>query len=445
MHSVRWTTWNAKKQFFFSLHSIRTQLVAVVAFLAILLAVVSATFATHTEMEVAQETREDNAIRVVETLAMSLRNYVVFSDNKSLYQLICNVIKKQGGDYIIVDLRDSSGLVFQDFLNGTDPSVMPKDLLDQAHISQKLQIVHFKERIHVALPVDGPDGSAGVMMAGWALPTYWSVLKTKLFQMLCAVLPVVLFGYLIILFISRRFIEPLKTLTDAAERISKGDLDVEIKTNGQGEIGQLSVAFKSMAETVSQNIKTMEKQAREDFLTELPNRAAFEVHLDKALESLGHTTSSLAIVFIDVDHFKRINDTLGHAQGDLLLVRVTEILKDAIDQVTRKSDGSVLSRFGGDEFTLMLPNVGSRARVLQIAKAIYKALEEPVDLTGFKYPMSVSMGAAFFGEHGEDAATLMRCADLAMYHSKRNGRGQCSFFSEEMAGDLDTVPALKAV
>jgi diguanylate cyclase len=153
-----------------------------------------------------------------------------------------------------------------------------------------------------------------------------------------------------------------------------------------------------------------------DQLTGLPNRSMFLDRLDRAVLKAERNNAGLAVAFIDVDHFKAVNDSKGHAAGDKLLQEVAQRLRDSV----RRSDTA--ARLSGDEFIAVLEEVHSEADVTRIAAHIRKAMAEPVDLSGHAHHISLSIGFALYPQHGNDAESLLKAADEAMYAAKRSGR-----------------------
>lgn len=170
-------------------------------------------------------------------------------------------------------------------------------------------------------------------------------------------------------------------------------------------------------------------QAYHDLLTRLPNRALFKDRLELAITHARRGNQKLAVMFLDLDRFKVINDTLGHAMGDRLLQAVTHRLERCL----RKGD--TLSRFGGDEFTLLLPSIRSHEDARQIAKKLIKALRSPFQLGEHEVFVGVSIGISIFPEAGETMDNLIQNADIAMYHVKAKGKDGYRFYSESMSID----------
>ncbi len=173
-----------------------------------------------------------------------------------------------------------------------------------------------------------------------------------------------------------------------------------------------------------EQIKALEYQALHDALTGLPNRALLADRLQHAILSAQRNQTSLALLLTDLDHFKEINDTLGHHHGDLILKQVARRMRDLV----RSSD--TVARLGGDEFAILLPTADQN-HARQVAEKIIQAVEQPFELEGQNFVLGASIGIALFPDHGDDGHTLLRCADVAMYSAKRKRRGYAIYQSEQ--------------
>ena len=166
--------------------------------------------------------------------------------------------------------------------------------------------------------------------------------------------------------------------------------------------------------------------AHHDVLTGLENRVALNARLEQQLASARRHREPAAVLFIDLDHFKKINDSLGHAAGDKLLVGAAERMKDLLRDV------DTLARLGGDEFIIVLAGPLTPDSVTGVAVRLVESLSQPYQLNGHTAHSGASVGVALFPDDGEDAATLIRHADMAMYAAKREGRNNFQFFSPAM-------------
>ena len=169
------------------------------------------------------------------------------------------------------------------------------------------------------------------------------------------------------------------------------------------------------------------RQAHYDPLTQLPNRALFRDRLSQELAAAATGLTRGALMYVDLDHFKRVNDSLGHSAGDQLLSIVAHRLKACT------KEGDTVARLGGDEFTVLLRNVGDAETVRQIADRIIRSLALPASLGGRDYQMRASVGVTMFPDDGTDLEDIIRQSDLAMYRAKAQGRGRAIFFEREMA------------
>ena len=170
----------------------------------------------------------------------------------------------------------------------------------------------------------------------------------------------------------------------------------------------------------------MENLAFYDSLTGLANRRLFRDRLEKAITLAQRSQSSVALLFLDMDQFKRVNDTLGHDAGDELLKTVASRLRECI------RDSDTVSRIGGDEFTILLTEIHSPSDVVPVAEKILQRLAQPIRVAENEVSTSVSIGITLTPEDSLDANTLMKNADMAMYRAKELGRNTYQFFSEEM-------------
>ncbi|PLX94201.1 MAG: hypothetical protein C0619_03355 [Desulfuromonas sp.] len=200
-----------------------------------------------------------------------------------------------------------------------------------------------------------------------------------------------------------------------------------------GRIGTDSRGLFKRTHCILNNI-TEQKQAEQriqqlayyDALTSLPNRALLQDRLNQVLAQAGRDGRQAGIMFLDLDRFKRINDTLGHVVGDQLL----KIVAARLSQCIRKTD--TVARLGGDEFVILLSSVNRIQDVTTIARKVLEVLSDPVNLNGQEVFGSGSIGIALYPIDGTDESTLLRNADTAMYVAKERGRNTYQFYSEEM-------------
>ncbi len=175
-----------------------------------------------------------------------------------------------------------------------------------------------------------------------------------------------------------------------------------------------------------------------DTLTELPNRRLFLEQLATAISAAERRKEKLCLMFIDLDHFKEVNDSFGHLVGDELLRQAAKRIKDCVrvtDLVAvaaSKESSNKVARLAGDEFTVLLCEVSMLGNVAVIAQRLIDAFNVPFELKGYEVYISVSIGIAWYPADGADVQTLIQHADIAMYHAKEEGRNNFKFFDEKM-------------
>jgi diguanylate cyclase (GGDEF)-like protein len=242
----------------------------------------------------------------------------------------------------------------------------------------------------------------------------WQRLYDSWLQLSVAVLLVTLVASA---WLGRSIASPVSRLALFARRIEAGDYAAPPVMGRGDEIGQLADAFSHMSEAIATREAHISELAYRDALTGLPNRAFFTERLQDGVTAAGKCGEPLAVLTLDMDRFKMVNDALGHDLGDLLLIevgkRLRQTLRDSRDQVVR---------LGGDEFAVLLPGADA-CMACSVAMRIADALDRPMSLEGQIIDVSASMGISSFPEHGTDVQALMRHADVAMYQAKRHNSG----------------------
>ncbi|MDY0073328.1 MAG: EAL domain-containing protein [Thauera sp.] len=273
-------------------------------------------------------------------------------------------------------------------------------------------------------------------------------------------------------YLRREILRPIRSLARTSQAIAAGALDVRVPQVADDEIGALSRAFNDMADTQQRTLESLAgqnlalekarseledrvrlrtadlarindelrkqmraraaseqeiwRQANFDVLTGLPNRRMFRERLEREMRSALRLNSKLALLFIDLDRFKEVNDTFGHELGDKLLHEAARRITACI----RETD--TVARLGGDEFTLILVNLRNADDCRRIADKIIEALGAPFKLGEQAAFVSASIGITIFPDDGKNIETLMNNADQAMYSAKAAGRNQACFFTPTM-------------
>ena len=192
----------------------------------------------------------------------------------------------------------------------------------------------------------------------------------------------------------------------------------------------LGVALGLSLETLRQK-QTIRHLAYHDGLTNLPNRMLFEDRLSVALAKVRRTKQPLAVMFMDMDRFKVVNDTVGHALGDRLLKNIAERLVGLL------RDGDTVARVGGDEFTFLLAEGTGLVEAEQIAKRVLDGCRRPWPIDAHEFHVTASIGIAMYPTDGEEAESLIRNADAAMYRAKQQDRDGYQFYAPDMNSNIE--------
>jgi diguanylate cyclase (GGDEF)-like protein len=289
--------------------------------------------------------------------------------------------------------------------------------------------------------------------------------RDKLYLITAAGIAVVLLATFVGLGIAGRIARPLRDLKSSVERIAAQDYEARVAITSHDEIGLLGSAFNKMAEDLNashaelvEHKRELEKRVAErtqeldesntllqqevsqhqlaaeraeylasyDSLTTLPNRSMFSKLLNQAIRLACRDEKQLAVLFVDLDRFKNINDTLGHDAGDLLLQEVGKRLQGCL------RDSDTVARLGGDEFVVLLPALHDGADAEVVARKILAATSKSFVAFGQEFRVTASVGVSTYPRDGEDEQSLMKNADIAMYQAKEDGKNHFQFYSVQM-------------
>ncbi|MDB6014008.1 MAG: hypothetical protein JWL65_6258 [Gammaproteobacteria bacterium] len=238
---------------------------------------------------------------------------------------------------------------------------------------------------------------------------------------------------------------PVRRLTVAIRSMTSGNRDARAPRGGSAEIDELAESFNTMADHISsaeaqlrahqvelerhvaERTRQLHHLAHHDPLTQLPNRRQLSARLANALMRAKASNQRIALLFVDVDNFKSINDTLGHNFGDRVLQGIARRLQGAAG-----GGAGLLARLGGDEFTVLIEDVKSVEEVESRAAAIVTTLQHPLTIDGRALSTSASVGASLYPDHADDAEGLLRAADVALFRAKELGRNRFALYKVEL-------------
>ena len=301
---------------------------------------------------------------------------------------------------------------------------------------------------HIGMPVKLGTEYLGTVRFGIVLDEYNRDLSKVWVRNLLVGLFFVLFGMVLSAIVARRLTRPLGHLIAMTDRASRGDLDQSIDLHTNDELEHLASSFNTMLDALRKSIDEVHQLAYRDKLTSLPNRAWFHDYLKRTIADVARNDRPAALVFLDLDRFKHVNDTLGHHVGDQLLTAFAERLQQCVRQsdaiaVLRSPPSpecpydepsmAAVARLGGDEFTIVLPNLDRKEDAAIVAERIITSLAEPFDLDGEEFVASTSIGIAVFPTDGDNPEDLLKHADAAMYQAKQAGRNTYRFYDARIA------------
>lgn len=223
--------------------------------------------------------------------------------------------------------------------------------------------------------------------------------------------------------ISRMLARPINQMATAVRAFEAGNAIADLPLERDDEIGHLAKSFLSMATRLKQQLSQLQDRqlelaylAHHDPLTKLPNRLLFLDRLMQAIYQAQREKGQFAVMFVDLDKFKEVNDRLGHAVGDETLKLAARRMQECLRQT------DTLSRLGGDEFTILVADLHGTTDAIGIAQKIVHFFETPFVIDAHTFVMTCSIGISFYPQHGEQALQLLENADAAMYHAKKQGR-----------------------
>jgi len=292
----------------------------------------------------------------------------------------------------------------------------------------------------LALPdVQGRDVLRAVLMRSvdQAIAPYREL---KLTLLGLSALGVLAFG-LVGMFGARRITAPLRELSSSARQLGRGQYDSEVSSDFDGEIGELAQSFETMRQTIQAREGELRRLTWQDPLTGLPNLEQFRRDLRQAVGRASQHGVPCAVLLLDMDRFKQVNDQLGHRFGDRLLRAVAQRLHEGLHDGTRGGHHPVLARLSGDEFGILLPGADAAA-AWPVAQRILADFERPLVLDGHTVDLGAGIGIAASPAHGLDADTVLSRAELAMNAAKQQQAGAVSYHAGLASGPSTSLTLL---
>jgi diguanylate cyclase (GGDEF)-like protein len=331
-------------------------------------------------------------------------------------------------DVVYGVILSAQGQAISSYVNESDPLIRKRlgatNLKDIPNLLKKLD--GEADLIKLEFPIIHNEVPLGRFLVGISRQSLQSEFDQQLIVQVLVLTALVLFLSAAIHVVFRfNVLYPIKKLIAASRKLGRGQYE-HVKVKAADELGLLARAFNAMIDAVREEQAKLHRQANFDILTGLPNRMMALDRIALQISRAGRTRERFAMFFVDLDNFKDVNDSLGHAVGDQLLVatgaRVLASLRDA----------DTIARLGGDEFLILLPDIVSEVQVEEVAERLIRTISAPQDLNGRKVVARCSIGIAIFPDNGTTVETLMANADNAMYQAKATGQGSAIFFNDEM-------------
>ena len=379
-------------------------------------------------------------------LADSLVNPMYYSDLDQVGALVRNTSRQQVVSYVRVFDRDGR-LLHDGSIDIPDYGQPMRDpLAPKAVAARKLEMQWAPDVLDVTMPVMMGDERIGGVRVGMSLTRVRQLesgANASLLERLAEVgkrdlgwLMLLLAGLAFIatvvaIYVQRTLVGPIRWLAQAARQIEAGDYAVERRSSARNdEVGELIHAFGRMSESIARHDREVRHMAYTDALTGLTNRLAFRESLDHQMLAARNADRQLALLFADIDDFKRVNDTLGHEAGDEALLQFSSRISTAVDALG--GDEALLARFGGDEFVILLQAGDVRVTASRLADRLVQDLGQPLMVEGREVFLGTSIGITLFPDDARDATALLKNGDIAMYQAKVAGKNCHRFYSRAM-------------
>ena len=387
---------------------------------------------------------------VAELLADALTNPVYFVDLKAIGEITRSALRQPDVEYVLV--FDANGRILHDGSANISRFGQQIDLGAATAVQSDAAVVQYIDgNIDVVQPMFlGSDRLGGVRVgfsrkssnaaaaaAAAALLAKADAVATERARALLWPLS----GLALLLFIglwmvAYLLVRPVRALAAHARALEAGRFDLRIETDRPDEIGDLMRSMGALGASLARHDRDIRRLAYIDTLTGLPNRLVLREELERATMLGRSSGAGVALLFIDLDDFKRINDTLGHDAGDEALGQLAQRLEQRLSEL-RGSDLDLISRFGGDEFVALLTGSDLRERARRFADSVLAAVREPLLAAGRAVHLNASVGITVFPEDGNDPPQLMKNGDIAMYQAKLAGKNCYRFFTPMMTRIAD--------
>lgn len=401
------------------------------------------------------EQMKKRGFSVLDYLSEALVNPLYQYDLEATYRLLKPALDNE--EILAVYVFDDEGKIFHDGNKfALDFGLRLKNETASKTVLERQQVYStiINDRLIIAQPIFIGDSLLGglyleltlqyinqdiTVMANMISATNHKSLKQVSITLIGTAIVLSLVGIVMSVMASSSLIRPIQTLVRHAERIGRGEYNSENQIRRHDEIGELANAFNDMGQNLKTRTDEISFLAYHDSLTQLPNRAMFIKQLGELIASYENAHKSFAVLFVDLDDFKHVNDNFGHRAGDNLLCevanRITHNLRSSdyvLNMFEDRPESEFVARIGGDEFLICLPNLTSKYDVSKVTNRLIQAISSPIMIVQEEVVVAGSIGIAHYPDDGNTADELIKNADIAMYQAKGNGKNTFSHFTSEM-------------
>ncbi len=409
----------------------------------------------------AQAELQERGELISEFLLKSLPNQLYYFDFQGLRQTARVALDEEDVEYVVV--FDNEGRIVHDGSQSLERfgQVMDDELAGAIIASDRMLIQWTDTLVDISRPVLlGQEPIGGVRIGLSRAPSealiaaQQAAMQARVQDSFGHQLRMLLLGFIALLLIAavltwlvgRGLVRPIRSLAAAVQDVEFGHFDrAQLDSRRGDELGGLMRSFSQMARAIQNHDKAIRRLAFQDTLTGLPNRLMFRELLDEALAEHAGTGRSLGLMFIDIDNFKRINDTLGHDAGDEALIEIARRLQVSAESSAggNTSDRTLVARLGGDEFVALVSGGEVLERCRRLAERILAAIGQPFEAGNQNLTLSASIGITRYPDDARTSKLLLKCGDLAMYQTKLTGKNGFSFYSKKLIKAADRTLLLE--
>ncbi|MFZ5524009.1 MAG: bifunctional diguanylate cyclase/phosphodiesterase [Pseudomonadota bacterium] len=383
---------------------------------------------------------EKKASTLSRVLTENLNSALLFNDVKATQ----DVLNSLGSvpDVVHATIYDKSGHMFASYASANNPVELPPEF-DQSLFEQRARLGQPLQGFAMPIMSAALDGEQiGTITMHLDLSEAYRVLYRQIGVMLLGGLVILIAVSTLLTKLQEVITQPLLNLTDVMRKVGKeGDLSARADISSRDEIGEMAGVFNEMVEKLSHRENSLQIELNErrhieeklseiahfDPITNLPNRHSFDNQIARVLLNYKYDLQEFALMYIDLDNFKYVNDTFGHHLGDLLLSRIAERMRKSLRQ------GDFVARLGGDEFAIIMSDFSDNSQIREVAEKLLAAMKTPFTLEGREVFIGASIGISICPANGNDSESLKRQADSAMYLAKNRGKNNYQFYQDELS------------